>query len=208
MHWLDEIEKTESRKRGSASGSARVQDKKFRIGQNYEKNRDIYDGFMVKLEGLAERVNNLPIEHRDLFGKIGFKQKDTKLENRLFYLSSSRRMQKTEYKSLLRPFRTVHYKHIRVIYFNVAKLMDKVEIEIHEEYLEKKRHDGKVIPEHENPKGFQKPHSDRNKFHEIYYYGMEKLTDELAYQIIDWLAFREEVDHIPVVTEGELRFKE
>ncbi len=42
---------------------------------------------------------------------------------------------------------------------------------------------------------------------DIYYYGMEKLTDELAYQIIDWLTFREEVDHIPVVTGGEPRFK-
>ncbi|MBW6459975.1 MAG: hypothetical protein K0B08_05320 [Bacteroidales bacterium] len=208
MHWLDEIEKRESRKRGSASGSARIQDKKFRIGQNYEKNREIYNGFMAKLEGLAERVNSLPMEHREVFGKVGFKLKDTKLKNHLFYLSSSRRMQKTEFKSLLRPLRTVHYKHIRVIYFNVAKLMDKVEIEIHEEYLEKKRRDGKVIPEHENPKGFHKPQSDRNKFHEIYYYEMEKLTDELAYQIIDWLAFREEVDHIPVVTEGEARFKE
>jgi hypothetical protein len=207
-HWLDEIEKQESRKKGSASGSARVQDKKFRIQQNYQKNKEIYEAFISKLNGLVERVNILPIEYRDVFGKINVKQKESKLDNHLNYFSSSRRTEKTEFKNLLHPFKTVHYKHVRVIFFNVAKLMDKIEVEIYEELLEKKRRDGQIVDELENPKGFHKPHSETDKFHEIYYYEMGRLDDDLALRIIDWLVFREEVNHIPIVTEGEPRFKE
>ena len=207
-HWLDEIERQESRRKGSGSGSARVQDKKFRIQQNYQKNKDAYDGFISKLQSLVSRVNTLPMEHREVFGKINEKLKDTRLDNHLSYFSSSRRAEKTEFKSILNPFKTVHYKHVRVIYFNIAKLMDKIEVEIYEELLEKKRHDGQVIPEHESPHQSHKPHSEKDKFHEIYYYEMDKLTDELAIRIIDWLAFHEEVNHIPIVHDGEPRFKE
>lgn len=207
-HWLDDIERRESRKRGHASDSARIQDKKFRIRQNYEKNQKVYDGFIDKLHALVDRVNNLPLEYREEYGKINFKEKASKLDNQLKYFSSSRRTQKMEFKGLLHPLKNVHYKHVRIIYFNVAKLMDKVEVEIREEFLEKKRRDGKVVPEHENPREFKKPHSDKDKFHEIYYYGMEKLTEDLAYRILDWLAFKENVDHIPIVIDGEPRFKE
>ena len=207
-HWLDEIEWQESRRRGSGSSSARVQDKKFRIQQNYAKNKETYDSFLDSMQGLISRVNSLPLQYRDVFGKINIQRKESKLDNHLTMYSSSRRIEKTEFKSILRPFSTTHYKHVRVIYFMVAKHMDKIEVEIYEELLEKKRHDGKVIPEHEDPHHSAKPHSDRDKFHEIYYYGMDGLTNELALQIIDWLTFREEVQHIPIVTEGEPRFKE
>jgi hypothetical protein len=208
MHWLDEIERQESRRKGSASNSARVQDKKFRIQHNYQKNKDTYDGFVGILQSLVKRVNNLPLEHREVFGKLNEKVKDTRLDNHLSYFSSSRRIEKTEFKSILQPFKTVHYKHVRVIYFNVAKIIDKVEVEIYEELLEKKRHDGQIIPEHEDPHHTHKPHSESGKFHEIYYYEMSKLNQELATKIIDWLAFHEEVNHIPIVHDGEARFKE
>lgn len=208
VYWLDEIERQEGRRKGSGSSSARVQDKKFRIQQNYAKNKEAYDTFMNKMLNLVSRVNNLPLEYREEFGKINGQQKDSKLDNHLTLFSSSRRMQKTEFKSILNPFKTVHYKHVRVIYFNVAKLLDKVEVEIYEELLEKKQRDGKIVPEHEDPHHNHKPHSDRDKFHEIFYYDIEKLTDELATQILDWLAFREEVNHIPIIYEGEPRFKE
>jgi hypothetical protein len=207
-HWLDEIERQESRRRGSASSSARIQDKKFRIQQNYAKNKEIYDGFITKMQNLVNRVNNLPLIHRDVFGKINDQVKDSKLDNHLTLFSSSRRVERTEFKSLLKPFKSVHYKHVRVIYFNIAKLIDKVEVEIYEELLEKKRHDGKVIPEHEDPHHSHRPHSDKDKFHQIYYYDMDKLTDELAIKILDWLAFHEDINHIPIIHDGEPRFKD
>jgi hypothetical protein len=207
-HWLEDIERQESRKKGSASGSARVQDKKFRIQQNYDKNKETFDGFLEIVNNLVNRVNALPIAYREEYGKINSHMKASKLDNHLTYFSSSRRQEKTEYKGILHPFKTVHYKHVRVIYFMIAKHLDKVEVEIYEELLEKKRHDGQVVPENEDPHHAQKPHSDKEKFHEIYYYDMEKLTNELALKIIDWLSFREEVQHIPIITEGEPRFKE
>ena len=206
-HWLDDIERIESRKRRSAADSARIQDKKFRIQQNYEKNREVYDGFMQKLLSLVERVNNLPLEYREVFNKISGQQKRSKLDNHLHMFSSSRRTEKTMFRSFLQPFKSVHFKHVRVIYFNVAKVMDKVEVEILEEFLEKKRRDGKVIPEHEGGKDFKKPEGDNDKFHQIFYYDMSKLDEGFAYQIIDWLAFKENVDHLPVVHAGEARFE-
>jgi Rad3-related DNA helicase len=206
-HWLDEIERIENRKHRSASESARIQDKKFRIQQNYEKNRDIYDGFVGRLDNLVERVNNLPMEHREVFGKITGRVKDSKLNNHLHFFSSSRRTQKVQFKDILHPFKNIHFKHVRVIYFNIAKIMDKVEVEILEELLEKKRRDGKVVQEHEMGRDFKTPHSDKDKFHGIYYYDIEKLTDELAYQIIDWLAFREDLNHLRIIRDGEQRFQ-
>ena len=208
MHWLDDIESTESRKHGHAADSARIQDKKFRIQQNYEKNGQAYEEFIVKLHGLVERVNNLPMEYREEFGKISFKEKESHLDNHLKYFSSSRRTEKMEFKGFLQPFKNVHYKHVRLIFLNIAKVMDKVEVEIREEFLEKKRRDGKVVPEHESPNHFEKPHSEKDKFHEIYYYPIENLTDDLAYKILDWLAFKENVDHIPIIIDGEPRFKD
>jgi len=207
-HWLEDIEHHESRKHGRASDSARIQDKKFRIQQNYAKNKDVYDGFIARLHGLVDRVNSLPMEYREEFGKINFKEKESKLNNQLKYFSSSRRTQKMEFKGFMNPLKNVHYKHVRIIYFNIAKLMDKVEVEIREEFLEKKRRDGKVVPEHENPREFHKPQSEKDKFHEIYYYEMDRLTDDLAYRILDWLAFKQNVDHIPIIVDGEPRFRE
>jgi hypothetical protein len=208
-HWLEDIERHESKKHRSARDSARIQDKIFRIKQNYEKNRDTYDAFINKMNSLVERVNNLPMEYREDFNKIKAQAKESKLENKLHLFSSSRRYQRTEFKGFLNPLKNVRYKHVRIIYFNVAKIMDKVEVEVREEYLEKKRRDGKIMPEEEDQKRSNKPSGiDKDKFHQIYYYEMASLTPELALRIIDWLAYKEELDHLPVIEEGEPRFRD
>ncbi len=206
-HWLEDIERHESRKHRSARDSARIQDKIFRIKQNYEKNKEIYDAFITKLDELVERVNSLPMEYREEFNKLKSQEKKSKLDNKLHFFSSSRRHQKMEFKGFLNPLKNVKYKHVRIIYFNVAKLMDKAEVEIREEFLEKKRRDGQIISDAESKNTSNKPSGiDSDKFHQIYYYDMDKLTPELALKIIDWLAFKEELDHIPVIEEGEPRF--
>jgi hypothetical protein len=203
-HWLEDIENQEARKRRSARDSARVQDKIFRIKQNYDKNKDLYDRFIKKMEGLIERVNNLPMEHREEFGKLKFEAKRSKLSNHLYNFASSKRVQKMQFGGLLRPLKNVHYKHVRVIYVNVAKLMGKVEFEIKEELLEKKRQDGKVIPE-ETSKSRRRPEDKSDRFHEFYYYDMEELNDEFALKIIDWLTFHENLEALPIIRNGELR---
>lgn len=208
-HWLDDIERHESKKHRSARDSARIQDKIFRIKQNYEKNKEVYEAFIEKLSNLVDRTNNLPMEYREEFNKIKSKYKESKLKNHLYYFSSSRRQQRMQFKGLLNPLKSVHYKHVRIIYFNVAKLIDKVEVELREELLEKKRRDGQVIPEVDTKNKVIKPSEDGHaKFHQVYYYDMNKLTPELAYKVLDWLAFKEELDHIPVVEEGEPRFRD
>jgi len=207
-HWLDDIEQQENKKKRSAASSARVQDKKFRIQQNYEKNKGLYDAFVQKLFSLVDRVNDLPLEHREIFGKIAAKSKQSRLDNHLFYFSSSRRMVKMEYGGLLRPLKNAHYKHLRIIYFNIAKIMDKVEIEVNENFLEKKRKDG-TLDSGETGKRVRKPKGEeRDSFHQIYYYDMDNLTDEFAMKIIDWLAFHEDINCLPVIHNGEQRFKD
>jgi hypothetical protein len=207
-HWLDEIESREGKRRRSARESARIQDKMFRIQQNFEKNKERYNSFIATLDNLIGRVNDLPMEHREIFGKLKSQAKQTRLDNKLHIFSASKRAQKTEFKSILRPFRTVHYKHVRVIYFNIAKIMDKVEVEIREELLEKKRRDGQMIPEHEVHLGSRKPTGQqKDKFHMIYYYDIDNLDEDFALRIIDWLVFREDLHHLPIIRDGEPRFK-
>ncbi len=208
-HWLEEIERMESRKNRSASDSARIQDKKFRIQQNYQKNKIPYDSFIERLNKLVERVNDLPLEHREVFGKLTAKSRISKLDNHLNYFSSSRKIHKVEFRSIINPLKNIHYKHIRVIFINVAKIMDKVEVEILEVFQEKKVHDGKLISEEDkNKHNPGKPRSDKNKFHEIYYYDINNLSDELGLKIIDWLTFHVNLEELPIVKDGELRFKD
>jgi hypothetical protein len=180
----------------------------FRIQQNFEKNKERYNGFVATMDNLIGRVNDLPMEYREVFGKLKSEAKQTRLDNKLHIYSGSRRVQKTEFKNILRPFKTVHYKHVRIIYFNIAKLMDKVEVEVREELLEKKRRDGQMIPETDSRYGNRKPSGQqKDKFHMIYYYDMDNLTEDFALRIIDWLVFKEDLHHLPIIRDGEPRFK-
>jgi len=208
-HWLEDIESREGKRRRSARDSARIQDKMFRIEQNFAKNKERYNGFIATVDNLVGRVNELPLEYREIFGKLKSQAKQTRLDNKLHIFSGSKRTQRSEYKTLMKPFKPIHYKHVRIIYFNIAKIMDQVEVEIREELLEKKRRDGQMIPESSDPKfeGKKPSGQQKDKFHMIYYYDMDKLTEDFALRIIDWLVFREDLHHLPVIREGEPRFK-
>lgn len=203
VHWLEDLERKDRHKK-QPSNSLRHQDKAFRIKQNYDKNHLVYKRFISEVTSLANRVNNLPLEHRKVFSKINVKEKRLKLNNRLNYFSSSHRLSKTEFSGIFHPFRKVHYKHIRVIFFKLSKIMDKVEVEVKEEYLEKKLRDGKLDDStHQDSKKNQK-----GRFHQVYYYEISNLTNEFAVHIIDWLAFQEDVHHLPVLNDGELKPRE
>ena len=201
-HWIEDAEKRGKNIDKPSGDSARIQDKKFRIRQNYQKNKPIYDGFIKKMNSLIDRVNQLPIEHREEFGKINSSEKKSHLDNKLWHFSSSRRYHKRVFKSLLQPFSSAHFKHVRLIYFNVAKLPDKAEVEIREEHLEKKRLDGMLVDsEHSS----FKEKKGMPRLRKIYYYPMDRLNDDLAFRIVDWLAFHEGIEHLPFLKDGEER---
>ena len=137
-HWLEDAEREEQHKiHKPLKDSAKIQDKMFRIKQNYEANKDSYEVFVNRLKDLCERANNLPMEKRDPWLHIDTKAKDSKLENHLYYFSTSERFDKRLITKAFPFVRNQHFKHIRVIYFSVSKEMDKAEIELKEDYLAK-----------------------------------------------------------------------
>lgn len=193
-HWLEDAERKIQRKERRPSESVRIQEKKFLIQQNYDKNKSSYDGFVNKMKELVERVNNLPMEMRDPFGHMDAVEKESKLDNHLVYFLSKVRIRKRTILSTFPFIKFTSFKQIRVMYFCVSKYPGKVEIEVKENYLKKTRKDGHIdnIKHHDH-----KEEDDHDNIDVIFLWDMEKLTNELAYQIIDWLAFKEDLSYLP-----------
>jgi len=196
INWLEEAEQELDKKKGSKKHSARVLDKKFRIQENYKKNKDKYDEFIAKLNELVDRVNNLPIEKKQPFGYINSKEKKSRLNNHLNYFSSSNRIEKLRFRGFLKLFKLSHYKNVRVIYFSVSRHIDIVGIEIKERSLLKERiKAGSKTDEKKGDKGSK--HKDQDSIHFKFAWDMNKLDDELAIQVISWLAFKEDLRNLP-----------
>ena len=191
-HWLEEAE---SRKEmvENHSGAEVIKKKKKDIRENYDANGKLYGSFLKELESLAERVNNLPKDYREDFGKINFNFKDSKLENHLFYLSTSRRIQKRLYTGLLTYFKKYTFKHIRVAYFTISREMGMFDIELKEKYLLRKR----INPDDDRSrkkKSTKKYKGNRKDY--VFRLSLEKVDRNTALQIVDWLAYRQEMESI------------
>lgn len=196
INWLEEAEQELEKKKGSKKNSARILDKKFRIQENYKKNKDKYDGFIAKLNELVDRVNNLPIEKKQPFGHINSKEKKSRLNNHLNYFSSSNRIEKLRFKGFLKLFKLSHYKNVRVIYFSVSRHIDIVGIEIKERSLLKERM--RTNSKTDDKKGVKdSKHKDQDRIHFKFAWDMNKLDEELAIQVISWLAFKEDIRNLP-----------
>ena len=198
INWLEEAENGLKKKKSPKGSTARILDKKFRIQKNYEKNKDKYDSYIAKLNELVDRVNDLPIEKKQPFGYINSKEKKSRLNNHLYYFSSSKRIEKMKYRGILKFFKLSHYKNVRVIYFSVSRHIDIVGIEIKERSLLKERI--KAISKTDDKKGVKgSKHKDQDRIHFKFAWDMNKLDEELAIQVISWLAFKEDIRNLPFV---------
>jgi len=198
-HWLEEAEREEQRKKERPSReSAKVQDKIFRIRENYDVNKEAYENFVRYFFDLCERANNLPHEKKLPWIQIDFRMKESKLENHLYYASTSERIDKIVKVRSFPFFKRQHYKHLRSIHFNVSKKMNFAELEIRDDYLAKTRLKSDDNEESEiYNDGF-------NRVKVVFEYEIDKLDKNLALIILDWLAFRAEVSSLPF---GEEHFK-
>jgi hypothetical protein len=188
-HWLDEAEKDgQAIKPGSSLQRERIKHKKERVMINYLSNKRLYDDFVSVLYQLIERVNNLSSEKREPFGLMDARSKDSKLNNYLNIFSTSRRIIRHGKKSFFSWFKKYHFKHYRVIYINVSKIPGKIEMELKENYLIRTILGSRKKNEKMKPAG----HTDR--LHVLYYIDMTSLNQELALEIIDWLAFAKELE--------------
>jgi hypothetical protein len=195
-HWLEEAEREEQRKRERPSReSAKIQDKIFRIKQNYEANKDLYEKFINHFFDLCERANNLPQEKKIPWKQIDFRMKESKLENHLYYASTSESIEKTVKTRSFPFFKRQHYKHLRSIHFNVSKKMDFAEVEVRDDYLAKTR----LSPDAEEKKDIFDDGFTRVKV--VFEYEMKNLNKELSLSILDWLAFKKDVTSLPFTEE-------
>ncbi len=189
-HWLEESEQIAERQRQKPERFAlKVERKKQMIADNYQKHSADYDRFTSTLKNLVNRVIALPEPMRPTFSKLTIQAKKTKLNNRLQILTGSRRERKRVF-SLWRFLQFGHTKHIRVMYLYVSKQLGYVDFELKENRLERKRLDHKG----ENIKSGKE--ANKHRLHVVVRFPMEKLNNETALQIIDWLVFRNELDEL------------
>jgi hypothetical protein len=189
-HWLEEAEKTgHSIKPGSSLQYERIRHKKERILINYMSNKRLYDDFISLMYHLIDRVNNLSPEKREPFELMDARSKDSKLNNHLNIFSTSRRVIRHGRTSILAWFKKYRFKHYRVMYINVSKVPGKVELEFKENYLIRTVLGSRKKNEKMKPAG----HADR--LHVLYYIDMSNLDQELALEMIDWLAFAKELEN-------------
>ncbi len=192
-HWLDEAESRSSSKK-SRGRSAGFLDRKMRVKKNLDKNKEQYDQFIDKLKKLIDRANQLPLEQKEPYGHIDVKFKDTKLGNKMYVFRSSRRYQRQLPKkivkrllelSVFKLFRPSHFKHIRVIYLTLSSKIDQVGFELKEEVQLKQR----VVVDKEIAKDKVK-YYDKNRIHDYFNSEISGLNEDLALQILDYLAFK------------------
>jgi len=198
-HWLEEAEREEQHKKERPSReSAKIQDKIFRIKQNYDANKETYKNFITYFFDLCERANNLPHEKKLPWVRIDFRLKESKLENHLYYASTSEAIDKVVKTSSFPFFKRQHFKHLRSIHFNVSKKMDFAEVEVRDDYLARTRlksDDGDKTDIYDD--GFK-------RVKVVFEYEMKKLNKNLSIAVLDWLAFKKDISSLPF---GEENFK-
>lgn len=182
-NWLEEIEGKENKKVSlSEKAKERINAKKEKVALNYKKNATSFDDFIKKINELVSRVNSLPEDERTEFIEIDARHKKTEFDNHLHIFSSSKRVFINRKRFYFFGDKKYRYKYIRVIYINISKEIDKVEIEVKEKYL---------------PKGHKRKYIVED-IHRLYKLNFEVLTPELTYQIINWLAFKKEVTNLSI----------
>jgi len=182
-NWLEEIEGREKKKVTlSEKAKQRIHAKKEKVLLNYNKNGSTFDDFIKNLNELISRVNSLPEDERSDFIEIDSRHKKTEFENHLNIFSSSKRVYISKKKYYLFGKKNYRFKYVRIIFFNISKEFDKVEIEIKEKYL---------------PKGHKRKYL-KEDIHRLYKLNFDILNNQLAYQIINWLAFKKDINNLSI----------
>lgn len=196
-NWLEEAENSNILVDEHGSLEEKLELKKKAIQQNYLANQSRFDEFNVKLKELVKRVNDLPAEYREPFGKISFCSKETKLDNHLYYISSSMRIKKRLYRNVSRFFKKHTFKKIRVAYFTVSRQQGMIDIELKENLMLRMRMTR--TGENEQLKYKGKKSKDRKDY--LFRLDLNRLEGKEAMEIIDWLVFKNEMEDISFFNE-------
>jgi hypothetical protein len=211
-NWLEDAEqRQEHRLERSQRYVEKIQQKKNFIKTNYLKNAKEYEHFISVVNNLTDRVNALPLNDRQPFKKIHINTKKSKLDNKLNILSSSKRLEKRKNSIILPFFKEEHYKHIRVLYVCVSDNADMADIEIKETQLMREKLKQKSKPEKKiagmSVRSRQRHHQidepAEERLHVLYSFPISGLNEKIAMEIIEWLAFRKELQDISIYNEIE-----
>jgi hypothetical protein len=198
-NWLEDAERKKVLDDENASSEDRVQLRKAAILDNYQSNKELYDGFIAQMEELAIRVNDLPLDFRTSFGKLNYKYKESKLDNHLYYISSSRRIEKRLKKSIFTYFKKYSFKHIRVGYFTVSRNMGVMDIELKENLLLRVKM--KTNGDDERTSSRRRKNDDRKDY--VFRMNLNSVNEKTGMEIIDWLAFKKNMEDISFFSERD-----
>ena len=200
-HFLEEIERKQKReRRRSRKLELKIEEKKRLISENYQANKDAYLAFIQTMYDMVRRVNELEPELRDAFKKLAVASKNSKLDNKLHFFSSSRREQKLDFFSWLKP---KHFKNIRVFYIYISTEPGFVTFEFKENKLERKR----ISSSQEKEEASKKTSDRKDRVHVSYHYPLARLDNEVAHQLIDWLVYKDQLHDLPVWKEVPIEEK-
>lgn len=191
-NWLEEAEGSIALSNDHDRLDEKIRKKKESIQKNYLANQSLYDNFIKELRSLSKRVNDLPAEYRDPFGKISFHVKDSKLDNHLYYLSSSTRIKKRMFKSIIHFFKTYTFKRVRVAYFTVSSEMGKIDVELKENMLLRMRMTR--TGENERLRDPRRKKKDRKVYR--FRLDLNSINGDESRDILDWLAYKKEMEEI------------
>jgi hypothetical protein len=196
-NWIEEAENKNRPSAGSEVLKGKIRKRKAAVRQNFEANKLAYESFINELRHLVDRVNNLPIEHRREFGKIKLNAKKSKLDNGLYYITSSRSVKKRIFISLTSLFNKSDFKNIRAGYFTISRHEGMTDVEIKENLLLKVR----MKSNSGNERVMKLKKKDWGRRNKLFRMNMERLNNDLAMEIIDWIAFKREMEEISFFTE-------
>ncbi len=189
-NWLEEAEREVRRTEPGFRGSTeRIKIKKDRIRENYDKIKVDYDGFVEEMMLLLDRINRLPLEKRQDFGKIDGKRKESKLDNELYIFSSSTRMKKRSLRKISSLLKPSHVKHVRLFFISISKNEGMVDIELKDSFMERER-----MKSHDKRKDSTDKHQ---KLTLLLCEEVGKMDKKAAMAIVSWLAFKEDLDSLP-----------
>ena len=197
-NWLEQAEGNITHEHDRTRHEDRMDAKKEAIQENYRANQKCFNDFLEELKELVDRVNQLPVELRHPFGKITYRTKKSSLDNHRNYVSSSQRYKKRMYRSVFRFFKTYTIKWIRVAYFTVSSNPGMIDIELKENKLPRVRMT--INGEKERMRRNRLRNSKDSKDYR-FSIKVEELSEMLSRDIIDWLAFKSELEEISLFNE-------
>jgi len=192
-HWIEEAElKTGSKSKIKSNILDKIENKKNDIKSNRLEVENDYLNKIELINQFITRVNNLPLYERKPFDSITSKQKENKLSNLLYKFSSSRRVLKHEFSSILAPVKAVHYKNSRSFFISISRAKGQVLLEYKEITAKRVKYDA------EAKKFFSFSFFSSNKTNDPSHESFQKaitipiksLDEKAILKHIDWLAFK------------------